>query len=108
MRNSWRWPIGPNPRRTRFRALSSTRNTSPSEREIRIVDIALLPEHHNGGIGSAILRDILAEGARSGKRVSIHVEMFNPALGLYERLGFRKLREHGVYHFMEWSPESAV
>jgi ribosomal protein S18 acetylase RimI-like enzyme len=78
------------------------------EREIRIVDIALLPEHRNAGIGSAILKDILAEGARSGKRVSIHVEMFNPALALYERLGFRKRREVGVYHFMEWLPESSA
>ena len=43
-----------------------------------------------------------------GKRVGIHVEMFNPALALYERLGFRKLQEHGVYHFMEWSPESSA
>jgi GNAT superfamily N-acetyltransferase len=75
------------------------------EREIRIVDIAILPEHRNAGTGSAILKDILAEGTRVGKRVSIHVEMFNPALTLYDRLGFRKLREHGVYYFMEWSPE---
>jgi ribosomal protein S18 acetylase RimI-like enzyme len=78
------------------------------EREILIIDIALLPEYRNAGIGSAILKDILAEGARGGKRVSIHVEMFNPALALYERLGFRKLREHGVYYFMEWSPESSA
>src|SRR5713101_5954548 len=77
-------------------------------REIRIVDIALLPEYRNTGIGSAILNDILAEGARGGKKVSIHVEMFNPALGLYERLGFRKRGEHGVNHFMEWSPESSA
>jgi GNAT superfamily N-acetyltransferase len=78
------------------------------EREIRIVDIALLPEHRKGGIGSGILKDILAEGTRDGKRVSIHVEMFNPAMALYERLGFRKVREHGVYHFMEWSPEPST
>jgi ribosomal protein S18 acetylase RimI-like enzyme len=78
------------------------------EQEIRIVDIALLPEYRNAGIGSTILRDILAEGARSGKRVSIHVEMFNPALTLYERLGFRKLGEQGVYYFMEWSPEASA
>jgi len=77
------------------------------EREIRIVDIALLPEYRNAGIGSAIVKDLLDEGARCGKRVSIHVEMFNPALTLYERLGFRKLREFGVYHFMEWSAESS-
>ena len=43
-----------------------------------------------------------------GKRVSIHVEMFDPALQLYQRLGFRKLGEHGVYNFMEWSPESSA
>jgi ribosomal protein S18 acetylase RimI-like enzyme len=73
-----------------------------------MVDIALLPEYRRAGIGSAILKDLLAEGARGGKRVSIHVEIFNPALALYERLGFRKLREHGVYHFMEWSPESSA
>ena len=71
--------------------------------EIRIIDIALLPERRNGGIGGAILKDILAEGTRSGKRVTIHVEMFNPALRLYERLGFRRLDERGVYCFMEWS-----
>src|SRR4051794_1299175 len=33
------------------------------EQEIRIVDIALLPEYRNAGIGSAMLKDILAEGA---------------------------------------------
>ena len=79
---------------------------SRREQEIRIVDIALLPAYRNGGIGGAILRDILAEGARTGKRVTIHVEMFNPALALYGRLGFRKLEEHGVYYFMEWTPGS--
>jgi ribosomal protein S18 acetylase RimI-like enzyme len=74
------------------------------EQEIRIIDIALLPEHRNAGIGSTILNDILAEGTRGGKRVSIHVEMFNPALRLYQRLGFRKRGERGVYHLMEWLP----
>jgi predicted GNAT family acetyltransferase len=37
---------------------------------------------------------LLAEGTRAAKRVTIPVEMFNPALRLYERLGFRKLGEH--------------
>jgi ribosomal protein S18 acetylase RimI-like enzyme len=78
------------------------------ETEIRIVDIAILPEHRNAGIGGAILKDILDEGSRDGKRVTIHVEMFNPALSLYRRLGFRKLGEHGIYHFMEWTPPPAV
>jgi len=78
------------------------------EREIRIVDIALQPKYRKLGLGSSILKDILQEGQRTGKRVSIHVEMFNPALRLYERLGFQKVREHGCYHFMEWLPRSTA
>lgn len=72
--------------------------------EIRIVDIALLPEYRNRGVGSALLRDILAEGERAGLPVTIHVECFNPALRLYERLGFRKVEDKGVYYFMEKPP----
>jgi ribosomal protein S18 acetylase RimI-like enzyme len=78
------------------------------EREIRIVDIALLPEHRRAGIGGAILADILAEGARGDKRVSVHVEMFNPALSLYQRLGFRQREVRGVYYFMEWVAGTAA
>ena len=76
------------------------------EREIRIVDIALLPECRNAGLGTAIVSDILAEAAGGGQRVSIHVEMFNPAQRLYERLGFRRVAEHGVYYLMEWTTAS--
>ncbi len=57
--------------------------------QIRIVDIALLPAHRNQEIGTILLQALLAEGDAIGKRVSIHVERFNPALRLYERLGFR-------------------
>ena len=72
--------------------------------QIRIVDIALLPEHRNAGIGTALLQELLAEGAESRKRVSIHVEQFNPALRLYARLGFSRIAARGVYYLMEWSP----
>ena len=72
--------------------------------EIRIVDIALLPPSRNTGIGTAILRDILAEAAGAHKPVRIHVEKFNPALRLYARLGFAPIADKGVYLFMEWAP----
>jgi ribosomal protein S18 acetylase RimI-like enzyme len=74
------------------------------EREIRLMDIALLPEHRGRGIGSALLHDLFAEAAAAGKRVTVHVEAYNPARRLYERLGFRQIGEHGVYHLMEWKP----
>ncbi len=73
--------------------------------EIRLIDIALLPEHRGAGIGGAIMRDVLAEGEQSGKLVRIHVEHNNPAMRLYLRLGFCKIEEQGVYHLMEWTPE---
>lgn len=71
--------------------------------EIRIVDLALLPEYRNKGIGTRLLSDVLEEAAAVGKPVRIHVEGFNPALSLYRRLGFVQIGEHGVYLLMERS-----
>jgi ribosomal protein S18 acetylase RimI-like enzyme len=76
------------------------------EDEIRIVDIALLPEHRGEGIGTALLHDLLDEGARTGKRVSIHVERNNPALRFYERLGFVQVEDRGIYLLLEAAPGS--
>lgn len=72
--------------------------------EIRIVDIALMPEHRGGGTGTRLIRDLFAEGDASGRKVSIHVEIFNPARRLYDRLGFVQAGEHGVYLLMERHP----
>jgi ribosomal protein S18 acetylase RimI-like enzyme len=73
--------------------------------EMRIVDIALLPEHRGAGVGGAILRDLLAEAAAARKPLRIHVEHYNPALRLYERLGFRRTGDDGIYFLMESAPE---
>lgn len=73
------------------------------EDEIRIVDIALLPEYRNTGVGTRILKDILALASRKQLPVLIHVEKNNPALALYQRLGFTSKDDVGVYWLMEWS-----
>lgn len=70
--------------------------------EVRIIDIAILSEHRNQGIGSKILRDILQEAQKQDLPVRIHVEHYNPALNLYNRLGFKKIGDTGVYFLMEW------
>ena len=56
--------------------------------QIRLVDIALVPECRGLGIGSALLRRVMDRGATAGKPVTIHVEAYNTALGLYRRLAF--------------------
>ena len=76
----------------------------PREREIRIMDIALLSEYRNHGIGSMLLDGILAQGQTSGLPVTIHVERFNPAMRLYQRLGFKPIADKGVYLLLERLP----
>ncbi len=56
--------------------------------DLRIVDIALLPEARGGGIGAALLADVIAYAQARGLAASIHVEQQNPARRLYLRLGF--------------------
>lgn len=68
----------------------------------RIIDIALLPAFRRRGFGEAILRDLMADAAKAGKTLSIHVERTNPAMRLYRRLGFETVEEKGVYELMEW------
>lgn len=69
--------------------------------EIRVLDIALLPEHRGKGIGTGLLRALLVEGEKAGLPVRLHVERNNRALQLYERLGFRMVADRGVYLEME-------
>lgn len=69
--------------------------------ELRIVDIALLPEHRGTGAGGALLRALIDAVDARGVFASIHVERMNRAMTLYHRLGFRKAGEHGIYDLME-------
>lgn len=72
--------------------------------EIQIMDISLLPQYRGQGIGTRLLNGILEEGTESNCPVSLYVERFNPAMHLYERLGFCQVSEQGVYLFMKWLP----
>lgn len=76
--------------------------------QIRLVDIALIPECRGLGIGSTLLREVMDRGAAAGKPVTIHVESYNHALGLYRRLGFEPLDTNGVYYLMRWTPPSVA
>lgn len=75
--------------------------------EIRVIDIALLPAYRGRGIGSGLMAGILDEARQAGLPVRIHVERFNPAMHLYNRIGFRPVMDQGVYILMEWTPSSA-
>jgi ribosomal protein S18 acetylase RimI-like enzyme len=77
-----------------------------SEKQILLIDIALLPEHRGLGIGGRLLNELLSEAAAAQRPVHIQVERNNPALRLYERLGFKVIEDKGIHLFMEWLPSS--
>lgn len=72
--------------------------------EIRLMEVTLLPEWRKRGIGGALTREILCEAADSDRPVVLHVESWNPAVRLYERLGFVKTADVGINLRMEWRP----
>ncbi len=72
--------------------------------DLRIVDIALLPEFRGRGVGAGLIAGLQREATAEGRIVSIHVEAHNPAARLYERLGFVVVADLGVYRRMEWTP----
>lgn len=75
------------------------------DKEIRIVDIALMPEYCNIGIGTYFFHQLFEEAKASRKPITIHVEHNNPAKRLYERLGFvLKTKTNEIYLLMEWQP----
>ena len=67
---------------------------------LHILDITVLPQHRNAGIGTELLRRILNQGAQEGKPVTIFVENFNRSLRLLERLGFQRAEEKGFQLLM--------
>jgi ribosomal protein S18 acetylase RimI-like enzyme len=74
------------------------------EREILLVDIALLPEFQNRGFGTGLLRLLIRESEETAQALRLQVARNNPARRLYERLGFLDVGEDQIYCQMERKP----
>lgn len=69
-----------------------------------LVDIALLPEHRGKGIGGGLIRDLIQHCNQDKLPLRLQVLKTNPALRLYERLGFTRTGEDQIYIQMERQP----
>jgi ribosomal protein S18 acetylase RimI-like enzyme len=70
---------------------------------VHLVDQAIVPEHRNRGIGTAIMRDLMAKAAAAGQPVQLEVASDNdPCIGLYRRLGFAQTEATDLYLRMVW------
>ena len=76
-----------------------------TKERIEIMDITLLPQDRNSGVGSNLIRGLMDEASPS-RPLRIYVESFNPSLRLFERLGFKAVDEEGIHLLMEWAPNS--
>ena len=76
-------------------------------RQIRLLDIALLPEYQNRGAGTLLLKRLISEAQETGKPLRHMVFVFNnDAHRFYERLGFAVIEDLGAYKHMEYKPNT--
>jgi ribosomal protein S18 acetylase RimI-like enzyme len=71
--------------------------------EIRLVNIALLPEFRSQGIGTFLLKQLQAEARAANKLLTLHVLKTNDrAVSLYKRSGFAIIDNDEMYLAMRW------
>jgi GNAT superfamily N-acetyltransferase len=75
--------------------------------ERHFLDITILPDYRNRGIGTPIIKRHLDEAASAGKPARIFVESYNPSLRLFTRLGFTPIKEDGALLLLEWRADTA-
>ena len=77
------------------------------EDSFHLVDIALLPEAQNSGIGTGLIRELQREAALAHKPVRLSVFRFNTgSVRFHERLGFTVTNEDAIQFYYEWRPRS--
>ena len=77
------------------------------DEQIRLLDIALLPEYQSRGAGTELLRRLIDQAALEAKPLRHMVFVLNnDAHRFYERLGFIVIEDLGAYKHMEWRPQT--
>jgi ribosomal protein S18 acetylase RimI-like enzyme len=76
---------------------------SRQPQEFLIVDISLLPQWRNSGVGSCLIEYAQTLAKNQNASLSLHVDnRNNAARRLYERLGFVATIQEGPYTGMRW------
>jgi ribosomal protein S18 acetylase RimI-like enzyme len=69
-----------------------------------VIQIQLVPACQGGGIGAALLAEVIEQATQAGADLTLSVLKANPARALYERLGFVIERENGFSYEMRRKP----
>jgi GNAT superfamily N-acetyltransferase len=77
--------------------------------QIRLLDIGLLKEFQNRGVGTILLKQLIAEALEKKKPLRHMVFMLNNnAYRFYERLGFVEIEDLGGYKHMEYKADPPI
>jgi len=74
---------------------------------LHLIDIALLAAHRNHGLGAQLIQPLIDECRTRQCALHLQVLRGNPALRLYQRLGFRETGSDAMYIQMQWTPAAA-
>jgi ribosomal protein S18 acetylase RimI-like enzyme len=72
--------------------------------EIRVLDVVVLIATRRQGIGTSIIEQLQTEARGSSQPVLVNVEVSNPSLALFQRLGFGVKEEKGAHLLLQWEP----
>ena len=76
--------------------------------EIFLGSIYIAPAMQGRGIGTYVIQELLHVARHRSQAVTLSVMKINPALRLYQRLGFRTTHEDQYKFYMRADPEAAV
>jgi len=69
-----------------------------SDKLLHVIDIIIGKKFQNKGLGTEILTKLISEN----ESVSLNVDMDNPALRLYNKLGFKIIKQRNHQYFMKY------
>ena len=82
--------------------------TIPKEDDLFVAQMFVDRPFQRRGIGTEVMKQLIAEAAHAHQAVRLNVVKINPALRLYERLGFRVTHEDDRKFYMKLDPVRAT
>jgi GNAT superfamily N-acetyltransferase len=75
------------------------------ETGFELADISILPDHQRKGIGSAVMKNLIAEAHQGGLPIRSRVAQANQAsFHFYRNLGFEVTAQDACYVHVRWRP----
>lgn len=72
---------------------------------ILLVDITILPNYQNQGIGRLMIRKLQEQARKTKRPIRLSTLHTNRAQQLYLHLGFQVIDQNDMYVMMKWTPE---